>query len=217
MAGRKEGEIVRIRERLRVCGQTWQNTDDLIRLAQHGDKLPALSLMMIAAKMVEALDSIVEQQPKLGRWLARDVFLWPGFISRKRSVRKANEELMDKLQLGKGGIFSAREWQISAPSTQAALKLFIFGQQRATLGLCEPFAVKVKKQWFRENWKAMLDAGVVPEQSDFLRPLGESKAKKKPKYCKNLHPATQNANARDGIRYRVWKAFDGMFASEKMK
>jgi len=63
----------------------------------------------------------------------------------------------------------------------------------------------------------MLDAGVAPEESEFLHPLGESKAKKKPKYCKNLRPATQKANARTEIKRRVWKAFDGMFASEKMK
>jgi hypothetical protein len=132
-------------------------------------------------------------------------------------VKNENEKLINELQLGKGGIFSEGEWQISAPSTQTALKLFSFGQFRALEGLCQPFAPKIKKQWFRENWEAMLDTGVAPEQSDFLRPLGKSKAAKKPKYCKNLLPPTQIANARSEIKRRVWKAFDHLFPDEKIK
>jgi len=214
---RLNNEIAASEERLRVCEQAWRGISDLIRLAETGDKLPVHFLDIITVKSIGALNSIVDRWPKLGRALARDSFAWPALISRKRSLRKANEDLMNKLQLGKGGIYSAREWQLSAPSTQAALKLFIFGQGRVTKGLCQPFAIKVKKQWFQENWNAMVDAGVVPEQSDFLRPLGKSRAKKKPKYCKNLRPATQNANARAEIKSRVWKAFDGLFATEKIK
>jgi hypothetical protein len=118
---------------------------------------------------------------------------------------------MDKLQLGKGKVFSGGKWNLFAPSTQAALKLYTAGQWHAAAGKCAALTRKNKKRWFEEIWKWQISNGFKPEESDLLRPLGKSKAKKTPKWCKSLHPATQTANVRAQIKARLWEAFDNVF------
>lgn len=209
---RRQTEISNTDERLAICGDAVRSGNELRRLAEEGDELPILLLITILVKGIWTLNSIVERRPELGRQLGRASFSWPALISRKRSVRQANEELMAKLQLGKGGIFSGREWQLSARCTQAAIKLWITGQYKLKKPM-PPFTKASKKRYFEHLWDEMLKDGIKPEESDLLRPLGKVKFKKKPKYCKNLHPATQVANARAEIKDRVWKAFDTVFRS----
>ena len=210
-----QSEIFAIRESQRVCHEAAQSVSALIQIAESGDDPAVALLLMLTVQMIDTLNPIVERRGKLVRRLARNVFAWPALISRKRAFAKENEKLMDRLQLGKDGIFSDREWQPSASSTQAALTVFLFGQARARRGLCPQVTRKNKRRWFEENWKLLLDEGFKPEASDFLRPLGKSKAKRKPKYCKNLHPGTANANARSEIRARAWKAFDKIIYPKK--
>jgi hypothetical protein len=71
---RLENESAYHRQKLRVCGQAWESANDLIRLAQQGDKLAALSLMMITAKMTGGLNSLLKKQTKLVRLLCRNFF-----------------------------------------------------------------------------------------------------------------------------------------------
>jgi hypothetical protein len=165
---------------------------------------------MLAIQLLDGLDSIVKARPKLGRWLARDTIMWPAFISRKRPLRQANEELLSTLQLGSGGRFSDGEWHLGAPSTRASMMVLYVGQQRAEARQGPRLSRKNKKKWFDDNWNWLLTKGFMPEQHDVLRKLSGSKARKKPKYCKNLHPATQLANVRSEIKARVWQAFDKM-------
>jgi hypothetical protein len=122
---------------------------------------------------------------------------------------------MDTLQLGRGGIYSEREWQIKAPSTQFAIKLFGMAQLRAAAGRFPHFTRKTKKQWFEKNWNALLKEGFKPEESAFLAPLGKSKATKTPKWGNVLHKRTRDANVRSEIKSKIWKAFDKIFEPRK--
>jgi len=212
---RLKGKIARSDERLRVCEEARRSVSDLIKLSADGNRLAVYTVSMLAAQLVAGLDSIVEARPKLGRWLARDTSMWPAFISRKRPLRQANEKLLNTVQLGKGGMCSDGEWHLGAPSTQAAVKLFTVGHWRAQAGQGPRLSRKNKKQWFDDNWNYLFGDDFPPEQIDLLRKLGASKARKKPKYCKHLHPATQLANVRSEIKAHVWQAFDKMIYPKK--
>jgi hypothetical protein len=213
-----ERKISANEEKLLVCLRAEQSVNDLVRLSQGGDKLASLLLSRLTVQMIDARDSIVKTRPELGRWLARQLggFSWPALIYRKRALRRGNDRLMDTLQLGKGGILSDREWHPDAPSTRGALMVLAAGYQRRAAGLGGlRLTQKNKKDWFDKNWKWLFDGEFKPEQSDLLRRLGEFKAKKKPKYCKHLRPATQLANLRAEIKARVWQAFDQIVRPEK--
>lgn len=201
-------EIAMTEERLRVCEDARRSVNDLIRLSSDGNAKVVHDLFILAQQLVGRLNSIVVVRPELGRWLARNTFMWPAFISRKRPLRQANEKLLNMLQLGNGGIFSDSEWHLDAPSTWAAIRVFYEGLSRAMAGQCPSLSKKNKKEWFSENWDSLLAKGLLPEQHDLLRKLGGSKARKRPKYCKQLHPATLRANLRSEIKARVWQAFD---------
>src|SRR5262245_5351171 len=195
-------------ERLRVCEDAKRAVSDLIRLSADGNRIVVYHVFDLAHELVLVLNSIVKLRPELGRWLARYTFMWPALISHKRQVRQKNEELLNTLHLGEGGIFSAGEWHLDAPSTRAALGLFYMGLSRTTAGLCPRLSRENKKEWFDDNWKWQLAYGYKPEHNPMASKLRASKAKKKPKYCKRLHPATQLANVRAEIKARVWRAFD---------
>jgi hypothetical protein len=212
---RLKGKSAKIDERLRVCEQARRSVSDLIGQSADGNRLVAFTVFMLAAQLVAALDSIATARPKLGRWLARNTLMWPGFLSRKRPLRKVNDELLNRLQLGKSGIFSVGEWHLGAPSTRCAMMVFYLGHWRAEAGQGSRLSQKRKKKWFDDNWNWLLAKGFVPEQDGVLRKLGASKARKKPKYCKHLHPATQLANLRSEIKARVWQAFDKIFYPKK--
>jgi hypothetical protein len=212
---RLEAELLKSKESLRVCEHARKSVRDLVRLAKGEDKLAVTLLGIIASGTVSALNSIAEQRPHLILPLSRHLFAWPAFISHKRAFKLENEKLMATLQLGEGGFYSKRGWQLSAPSTRFALRLYL--ESAATTAKRPLFTRKTKKQWFEKNWNALLKEGFKPEESELLAPLGKSKATKKPKYCKNLRKATQDANVRAEIKAKVWKAFDKLFGHLESK
>jgi hypothetical protein len=201
-------EIAMSDERLRVCEDAKRSVSDLIRLSSDGNTMVVCHVFIIAQLLVDVLNSIVKRRPELGRLLAQNVFRWPAFISRKRQLRQANEELLNTLQLGEGGIFSVGEWHLDTPSTRAALGLFYMGLWRAAAGQGPLLSRENKKEFFDDNWNWQLANGYKPELSDMASKLRVSKAKNKPKFCKQLRPATQLANVRSEIKARVWRAFD---------
>jgi hypothetical protein len=207
---RLKSETARIDERFRVCAQAVRSVSDLIGLSAEGNRLVVHTILMLALLVVDTLDSIVKTRPKLGRWLARDTFVWPGLLSRKRPLRKANDELLKTLQLGKRGIFSVEAVHLGALSIRGAMIIFSVGQWRSAAGQGPRLSRKNKKKWFDNNWEWLLGHGFAPEQHDVLRKLGASKAWKKPKFCKQLHPATSSANVRAEIKARVWEAFNNL-------
>jgi hypothetical protein len=214
-AERLKAESIKINERLRVCYQARKGLSDLIRLAEAGDELSVMPLVGAALETVSTLNSIAKRRPELVYPVSRNTFCWPALISRKRALTQANKKLMDTLQLGRGGIYSEREWQISAPSTYFALMLFGMGQLRAAAGRFPHFTRKTKKQWFEKNWNALLKEGFKPEESALLAPLGKSKATKTPKYGFYFHKRSRDANVRSEIKRKVWKAFDKIFEPRK--
>jgi hypothetical protein len=54
----------------------------------------AAALWHATSKLVAALHDMAQKRPELLRPIARQTFLWPGLISRKRAFNKANTELM---------------------------------------------------------------------------------------------------------------------------
>ena len=209
---RLKRKIARSEERLRVCDHAGNSISDLIRLAEAGDKLSLIMLTMLAVNTVAALNSIAERRPDLILPFSRNAVTWPAFISRKRAFTRANNRLMDTLQLGRGGIYSEREWQPAAPSTQAAIGLLINAQSKRTALHLPPLTKKTKRRWFEVSWKDFLDRGIKPEESEKLARLGKSKATKTPKYCKHLFKRTRDANLRAEIKARIWNAFDKLIA-----
>ena len=209
---RLKRKIARSDERLRACDHAGNSVSDLIRLAEAGDKLPVTMLAMLAVKTVSALNSIAQRRPELILAFSRNGVSWPALISRKRAFIRANNKLMDTVQLGKGWIYSEREWQPAAPSTQAAMGLLINAQSKRTAFHLPPLTKRTKRRWFEVSWKDFLDRGIKPEESEELARLGKSKAIKTPKYCKHLFKRTRDANVRAEIKARIWDAFDKLIA-----
>jgi hypothetical protein len=205
-------KIIKINERLRVCDHAGNSISDLIRLAEAGDKLAVTTLVMLADITVHALNSIAERRLDLILPFSRNAVAWPALISRKRPLTRANNKLMDTLQLGRGEIYSERGWQLAATSTQAAISLLINAQSKRTALHLPPLTKRTKRRWFEVSWKDFLDRGIKPEESEKLARLGNSKATKTPKYCKHLSNRTRDANVRAEIKARVWDTFDKLIA-----
>jgi hypothetical protein len=176
---RNELKISQIEEMFRVCKQARESASDLIRLAGDGNKMPVIVLWDLTHKLVCALNSIATECPELVLPISRDIFIWPGFISRKRAFKLHNAKLMDALQLGEGSVYSKRQWQLSAPSTQAAVGLFVTAQLHKKEWDLPPLTEKSKRTWFEASWSYMLKEGTVPEETPFLAQLGKSAIGKK--------------------------------------
>jgi len=140
----------------------------------------AIELWNAARKLVTALHDMAQKRPELLRPIARQIILWPGFISRKRAFDTENAKLMDKIELGVGGPYSTKQWRISATSTQFAIRLHLEGQKHAKqLGL-PPLTKKNKKTWFERIWKyAVDDLNIEPEKNPVLAKLGKSATRKR--------------------------------------
>jgi len=170
-----------------------------------GESRAAIELWHTACELVMALHDMAQKRPELLRPIARQQIVWPGFISRKkRAFDTENAKLMDKIELGVGGPFSTKKWQISATSTQFAIRLYLEGQKHAKqLGL-PPLTTKKKKQiWFERIWKyAVDDLHIEPEKNPVLAKLGRAAV------TRNINASAEDIRAE--IKKQVWKAFDGL-------
>jgi hypothetical protein len=211
---RNEAEISQIEESLRVWEQARKSASDLIRLAQDGNKLLVRVLWDTACDLVSALNSIAEKQPELLLPISRSIFLWPAFISRKRAFRIENAKLMDRLQLGQGDVYSQREWRLSAPSTKAAVGLFVTAQVRKKAWSLPPLTKKNKRTWFEASWNHMLREGIVPEETPFLAQLGKSAIGKR-SISRGMSEQTEGMRRDDiraEIKRQIWNAFNTLIA-----
>lgn len=217
---RIKSEIAKINETLAVCGQSWQSVTRLIGLAMRGDEpLPLHLLDMIAAEIIGALNAIAEKQPELLRPIARETFLWPALISRKRAFNRLNHERLVSLQLGKGQTFSDSEWQPAAASTHAAMVFMTVAQTLNRAGRLPPLTPEAKKQWFEASWASMIEHGLRPEENELLSPLGKSSIGKK-SVSRGMPHQTEGMKRDDmraEIKRRVWKAFDKLFVAGKQQ
>jgi hypothetical protein len=214
-----ELKISQIEEMFRVCKQARKSASDLIHLARDGNKMPVIVLWEIACHLVNALNSIAEKQPELVLPISREIFLWPAFISRKRAFRKENAKLMDRLQLGEGGVFSQRQWRLSAPSTQAAVSLYVTALLYKKAWDLPPLTKNNKRTWFEASWNYMLKEGSVPEETPFLAQLGKSAVGKK-STTRGMAEQTGGMRRNDmraEIKRQIWNAFDRLIAGAPEK
>jgi hypothetical protein len=166
----------------------------------------ASELWNTACQLVFSLQDMAQKRPELLRPIARQMFFWPGFISRKRAFDMENAKLMDKIELGVGGPYSSKHWQISAISTQFAIRLYLLGQKHAKqLGLRPLTTEKNKQIWFEQFWNyAVNDLRIEPEKNPHLAKLGEAAVKR------NINASAEDKRAE--IKKQVWNAFNGLIA-----
>ena len=211
---RTVGRILESAERLDVCAQCEQSLSDLICLVETGDTLLVGTLHAVAVKAVGALNSIAANKPQIVRSLARNQFSWPALIGRKRLIKQINERLIKHIQLGEGEIFSRREWQLSAPSTQAALDLFLTAKMYRDDWNLPPLTEENKRQWFEIAWKKMLEEGILPEEIPWLAIVGKS-AKGKRSVTRGMSEQTEGMkrdDVRAEIKRQVRNAFEKLVA-----
>src|SRR5262245_50133098 len=167
------------------------------------DLRAAIELWNATCQLVTALHDIAQKRPELLRPIARQVFLWPGFISRKRGLDTENDTLMDKIELGVGGPYSSKKWHISAHSTQFAMRLYWEGQKHAKqLGLPPLTTEKNKQIFFERIWSAVDDLHIEPEKNPVLAKLGNAAV------TRNINASAEDKRAE--IKKQVWKAFKGL-------
>jgi hypothetical protein len=173
----------------------------------------------IAVKTISALNSIAMKKPEIARRIARREFSWPALIGRKRFVKQTNERLMKWLQLGEGDSFTTRGWQLSAPSTQAALDLFLTAQFFQDDWNLPPLTEKNKRTWFEVAWQQMLKEGIEPEKIPWLAPLGKSAIGKR-SISRGMPSQTEGMkrdDTRAEIKRQIWNAFDKLIAGASKK
>jgi hypothetical protein len=169
---------------------------------------------LITLEMVSALNSIAEEQPEIILPISRRQIAWPAFISRKRALKASNAKLMEALQLGEGGPYSKRQWQLSARSTQAAVGLFETARLHKKEWDLPPLTEKNKRAWFEASWKYMLKEGIVPEETPSLAQLGKSAIGKR-SISRGMSDQTEGMrrdDVRAEIKRQLWNAFDRLIA-----
>ena len=194
---------------LRAHAVATEDIAEVARLAGEGDMFSIYTLYWIASESVSALNQLASEKPELFRSLARNTFSWPGTISRKRALKRANEELMDRLQLGQGVTFSTRDWRVSAASTRVAFALWIGyllkhgpPEQRLTR--------KAKRELFEKIWAEEIAEGWRPEDNEKTAKLGKFAVGKKStsRGMSEQTPGMRRDDVRAEIKRRVWEAFD---------
>jgi hypothetical protein len=173
----------------------------------------SIELWKAACDRVRELHDMAQKRPELLRPIARQQIVWPGFISRKRAFDTENAELMDKIELG--AAFSTKQWRISAPSTQFALRLHSLCRRYEKELHLPPLTKKNKRSWFNQAWKRMVnDFGAVPENNPHLAKLGKSATRERSGLDqKSVLAAKYRGHACDvraEIKRHVWNAFNGL-------
>jgi hypothetical protein len=215
--------ILECAEALDRSKQIEQAMSDLTRLAQTGDQRIAAELHWIAVKAIVALNWLVMKKPEVLRPIARGEFCWPALIGRKRSIKQTNLRLIKTLELGEEeeSAFSKRGWQMSAPSTQAAMDLFLTALSYEDDWELPPLTEKTKRTWFEVAWQQMLNDAIEPEKIPWLAQLGKSAIGKRS--ISRGMPAQTERMKRDDMRAeikrQIWNAFDKLIvgASKKSK
>jgi len=204
-------------------------------LAAGGNANAAGFLLSALTVAVERFERLAAVKPNLFQTKARAMFGIPAIVSRNPEQTEKNQQLAEKLQTGedyplaivpKGG----RHWR-HTPANALAERLVQYIWQNRELHLfrarfeaeiwdaekipvwladalkLKPFAGDTCQSWAEVAWQVILsETKGTPESKPTLRILGESAAKKKPKYCKTLHPATQRGNIRAKIKERICDA-----------
>ncbi len=171
-------------------------------------------LVEIAVHIIRSLDEIAINTLEVVHPISRNLFLWPGLIGRKRFFKRWNERLIKLIQLGTGDKISMRGWQISAPSTEAAVDLFLTAHDFQRDWNLPPLKQENKKKWFDVAWQQMLNDGIFPEAISWLAPVGKSAIGKR-SISRGMSKQTEGMKRDDicaEIKRQVWNAFEKLVA-----
>jgi len=169
----------------------------------------AKELWKAACDRVMELHDMAQKRPELLRPIARQIFAWPGFISRKRAFDTENAKLMDKIELGVGLPFSTKQWQISAVSTQFAIRLYSLCRTYKKQLQLPHLTKKNKRLCFDRVWRyAVNDLGIVPEKNPHLAKLGQSATRTRSGWDAKYRGRACDVRAE--IKRQVWNAFNGL-------
>jgi hypothetical protein len=197
--------------------------------------------LLWAVKDFETLISNDQKGKALRAWARKAVGI-PGIISPNREAATHNQQLVKRLEVGKDCQFAilptgkkGRRWKYKSPVNDLALrlchyidrqralyKIHLFDEKQGRIKLpawlhdvtrLQPFSAKTSRSWASVAWAILMDVtNGKPESDSHLRPLGESAALKKPKYCKTLRAATKASNIRAKIKSRLFEAFQTIAA-----
>jgi hypothetical protein len=213
-------EITESAKKFAIHEAAQRSVNQLIGLAETGDEFSIILLFMIAVQTVGAINSGATERPDIFLKFSRNLITWPALISRKRAFKLANEALMKRLQLGEGDVyFSKKEWQPSAPSTQAALGLFFTALVRRERWELPPLTAKTKRIWFEKSWAEVLREGIAPEEVPKLAKLGEFTIGKE-SISRGMPEQTEGMKRDDmraEIKRQLWNAFDRVVANPESK
>jgi len=187
----------------RIRSSIEKGLDDLVRHAETGEQIAGLALATVTTTAIDKLNSLAQRSPKMFLPMSRKLLYWPCVVSHKRADAKHNKQLLERLEVGKQSIYSRGEWQPKAPTNRVAMNILDLARKMERDGQLPPLTKDTKRKWFDESWNRALWAGWKPEEDARLSGIGQSKAKKKPKYCKKLHPATSQSNLRAAIKGQV--------------
>src|SRR2546426_7188773 len=102
--------------------------EELMRLAFEGHAEAAKSLHGILLSCVCEFDELcnLTETQKVFESIARETTIWPGLLTCDADIKKRNEKLLLRLNLGteSGLNYSGRQWTRDTPETSVALKLY---------------------------------------------------------------------------------------------
>jgi len=215
----REARALQTAESLDICARVEQTVSDFIRRASTGDRTMVSKLNSIAVEIIAALNFIALKRPEVVLPISRKSFFWPALIGRKRAFKQGNERLMKLIQLGSGNRFSTRGWQVSAPSTQAAIDLFLTAHDFQGDWNLPPLTTQNKKKWFEVAWQQMLNDGIEPEKIPWLAPVGKSAVGKR-SISRGMSEQTEGMKRDDmraEIKRQVWNSFEKLVVGQSKK
>jgi hypothetical protein len=165
----------------------------------------AIELWNTTCQLVVRLNAWAKERPELFQRTARQIFFWPGLMSRKRAFDQETAEVMEKIELGKNCLYrNDKQWRINEPATQFAIYLHALATAFAKHWQLPPLSSeKSKRAWFERSWRYVVDeCGFVPEKN----PVFVQFAKR-----------AMDRNHKEAIKQRAWEAFDNLIAIQPRK
>lgn len=206
----------------------------LLALAAHGKTSAATSLVNCLIEGVRRFECLAMHRPELFIHHTQRLALIPATISPQSDNAKECQDLLETLKVGRKSMYSVtgkgKRWKQQTPVNDLALRLVAYIDsncrfQRAIFEIAPKlyahwpqwiseavrlpdFNADTSGQWAEIGWTILLElTNDRPQDNPHLRPIGESAAKKKPKYCKTLHEGTKASNVKGKIKERLLAAF----------
>jgi hypothetical protein len=167
-------------EQLRKCTEMASTLAALLRtLAQQGNSDSAEMLLELAGNYVEQLHFLAMTHSEILRGHAREMIVWPYFISRKKWFRRHGDELLKKLEVGAKPLVGGT-WHGNAPAHVTACLLMVWLQNNQTTLRLPQLTKDSLLVWFEIAWQRLLfETNNRPDQDAFFGSIGKSALGKK--------------------------------------